>query len=150
MDLVFAVVRPGQDALKENLKTEGCEVVVCDNAAEGMGASLACAARAAGERGGYLVALGDMPFIRRSSIAAVRDSLAAGAPLTAPYWRARRGHPVGIAGSFHRALLELKGDEGAKKLLAANERQIVKIPLGDPGVLRDIDTQQDLLPPLQV
>jgi molybdenum cofactor cytidylyltransferase len=150
VDVVFAVLRPGQDSLKESLRNEGCEVVVCDNAMQGMGASLACAARAAGERGGYLVALGDMPFIRRSSIAAVRDSLAAGAPLAAPYWRGRRGHPVGIGGSFHGDLLQLKGDEGARKLLAANEQLIVKIPLGDPGVLRDIDTPQDLLPPLQV
>jgi CTP:molybdopterin cytidylyltransferase MocA len=44
----------------------------------------------------------------------------------------------------------LRGDEGAKSLLAANEKRIVKVPLGDPGVIRDIDTPQDLLPPLQV
>jgi molybdenum cofactor cytidylyltransferase len=148
---VFAVVKPDLDPdLSNQLKKEGCVVVICENAADGMGASLACAARAAGEAGGYLVALGDMPFIRRSSIAAVRDALAAGAPLAAPYWRSRRGHPVGIAGKFFNELLALRGDEGAKKLLAANEKLIVKVPLGDPGVLRDIDTPQDLLPPLQV
>jgi molybdenum cofactor cytidylyltransferase len=147
---VIAVVRPGQDDLFKGLRSEGCDVVVCDNADEGMGASLACAARAAGQAAGYLVALGDMPFIRRSSIAAVREALQAGAPLAAPYWRGRRGHPVGISGAFYPQLLESKGDEGAKKVLAANEGKLVKIPLGDPGVIRDIDTPQDLLPPLQV
>jgi molybdenum cofactor cytidylyltransferase len=147
---VFAVVRADQNELLESLEAEGCEVSICENAAEGMGASLACATRAAGERGGYLIALADMPFIRRSSIAAVRDALAAGAPLAAPYWRSRRGHPVGIAGKFFNDLLALRGDEGAKGLLAANEKLIVKVPLGDPGVIRDIDTPQDLLPPLQV
>ena len=74
--------------------------MVCENAAEGMGASLACAARQAGEADGYLVALGDMPFVRRTTIAAVRDALAAGAPLGAPYFRARRGHPVALSKSF--------------------------------------------------
>ena len=148
---VFAVVKPDPDPdLSNQLRKEGCVVVVCDNAADGMGASLACAARAAGEAAGYLVALADMPFIRRSSIAAVRDALAGGAPLAAPYWRGRRGHPVGIAGKFFEDLLALHGDEGAKKLLAANEKLIVKVPLGDPGVIRDIDTPQDLLPPLAV
>ena len=147
---VVAVVRPGAKELKASLEAEGCEVVECDNAAEGMGASLACAVRAAGGAAGYLVALADMPFLRRTSIAAVRDALAAGAPLVAPYFRARRGHPVGIGKEFHAELLTLRGDEGAKKLLAANERRLVKIPIGDPGVIRDIDTPGDLLPPVKV
>jgi CTP:molybdopterin cytidylyltransferase MocA len=47
-------------------------------------------------------------------------------------------------------LLELKGDEGAKQLLAANEARLRKIPIGDPGVIRDIDTPGDLAPPLRV
>jgi len=147
---VVAVVKPGSAELVDALKKEGCEVVVCENAAEGMGASLACAARAAGEAAGYLVALGDMPFVRRTSIAAVRDALLSGAVLVAPYFRARRGHPVGIGAMFFQDLLVLRGDEGAKQLLAANERRLVKIPVGDPGVIRDIDTPGDLLPPLRI
>jgi molybdenum cofactor cytidylyltransferase len=146
---VVAVVKPGADELARKLAAEGCEVVVCDNAAEGMGASLACASRAAGPADGYLVALGDMPFVRPSSIAAVRDALAAGAPLAAPFWRARRGPPVGLAGRFHAELLALRGDEGARALLGAGHR-LVKIPVGDPGVIRDIDTPADLAPPLRI
>ena len=144
---VVAVVRPGSESLVRAL-SETCEVVICEDAAEGMGASLACAARAAGRADGYLVALADMPFIRRSSIAAVRDALAGGAPLVAPYFRARRGHPGGLSGAFFSDLLSLKGDEGARQILMANP--IVKIPIGDPGVIRDIDTPDDLLPPLAV
>lgn len=150
VSVVIAVVRPGQEKLAESLKGENCEVVVCENAAEGMGASLACAARTAGPAQGYLVALGDMPFIRRSSIAAVRDALAGGAPLAAPYFRARRGHPVGIGSRYFEDLLSLKGDEGAKGLLKSNEALLVKVPVGDPGVIRDIDRPEDLAPPLVV
>ena len=145
----FAVVKPGADRLAEAL-SEYCEIVVCDNAADGMGASLACAARAAGKADGYLIALADMPFVRASSIAAVRDAIASGAPLAAPYFRARRGHPVGISGDFFEQLLAAKGDEGARQLLSANESRLVKIPVGDPGVIRDIDTPEDLSPPLKV
>ena len=147
---VVAVVRPGSDDFSKSLSAEGCEIVVCENAAEGMGASLACAARAAGPADGYLVALGDMPFVRPSTIAAVRDALAGGAALAAPFWRSRRGHPVGIAGSFYSDLLGLRGDEGAKALLAANAQRLIKIPVGDPGVVRDIDTPADLAPPLRI
>jgi len=147
---VVAVVRPGSSELVTSLKQEGCEVVVCDDAAEGMGASLACAARAAGEADGYLIALADMPFLRRTTIAAVREALVAGAALAAPYFRARRGHPVGLSRRFFQELLALRGDEGAKRVIAANEKQMVKIPVGDPGALRDIDRPEDLAPPLRI
>jgi molybdenum cofactor cytidylyltransferase len=146
---VYASVKPGAEELAQAL-SEHCKVVVCENAAEGMGASLACAARAAGRADGYLVALADMPFVRRTSIAAVRDAIASGAVLAAPYFRSRRGHPVGISGTFYEQLLAAKGDEGAKQLLTENERRLVKIPIGDPGVIRDIDTPGDLAPPLKV
>jgi molybdenum cofactor cytidylyltransferase len=146
---IFAVVRPGSNELAAAL-SEYCKVLVCENAAEGMGASLACAARAAGRADGYLVALADMPFVRRTSIAAVRDAIAGGAALAAPYFRARRGHPVGVSGEFFDELLAAKGDEGARRLLSQHEDRLVKVPVGDPGVVRDIDTPDDLAPPLKV
>jgi molybdenum cofactor cytidylyltransferase len=145
---VVAVVRPGSEPTARALAAEGCEVVVCDKAVEGMGASLACAARAAGAADGYLVALADMPFVRPSTIAAVRDALAGGALLAAPYWRARRGHPVGFTGSFRAELEALSGDEGAKRLLDGHAARLVKVPVGDPGAIRDIDKPSDLAPPL--
>ena len=145
---VVVVVR--DRAAAAAFEQERCRVAVCENASEGMGASLACAARAAGARDAYIVALADMPFIRRTSIAAVREALEKGAAIAAPYFRARRGHPVGIAGRFHEQLTTLRGDEGARRVLAENERELVKIPVGDPGVIRDIDRPEDLAPPVRV
>lgn len=146
----IAVVRPGAVELSGLLEAEGLQVVVCAGADEGMGASLACAAGAAGEAGGYMIALADMPYIRASSLQAVRDALMGGAALVAPYFRTRRGHPVGIAGRFGAELRAASGDEGAKKLLDTHAAELVKIPVGDPGVIRDVDTPADLAPPLGV
>ena len=150
IEQVLAVVRPGSLDLQKALENESVRTVVCQGADDGMGASLACAVRAAGAADAYLVALADMPFIRPSSIAAVRDALAAGATLVAPYFRARRGHPVGIAAQYRSELEALTGDEGAKKLLATHADKLVKIPVGDPGVIRDIDRPADLAPPIVV
>lgn len=147
---VIAVVRSGAEPLGEALAREGCRVVPCPRAEHGMGESLACGVRAATGWGGYIVALADMPFIRASTIEAVREALKGGAPMAAPYFRARRGHPVGIAGRFREELEALRGDEGAKKLVAAHAAALIKIPVGDPGVLRDIDKPSDLSPPLVV
>jgi molybdenum cofactor cytidylyltransferase len=143
--LVVVRNRDGEAAFR----AERCETVVCENAAEGMGASLACAARAAGKADGYIVGLADMPFVRPTTIAAVRAALEQGALLAAPYFHARRGHPVGIAGRYYEELISLSGDEGAKRLLATNDAQLVKIPVGDPGVVRDIDRPEDLTPPIR-
>jgi len=147
---VLAVLRPGSAELQKLFEKEGIETVVCERADEGMGASLACAVRAAGDVEGYLVALADMPFIRPSSIEAVRDALLSGALLAAPYFRARRGHPVGISATFRKEMEQLTGDEGARKILARHADKLVKIPVGDPGVVRDIDRPSDLVPPLVV
>lgn len=145
-----AVVRPGSTVLTQALQDLQFEVVECIDADTGMGASLACAIKAAGAAKGYVVALADMPFIRRSSIAAVRDAVDAGAALSAPYFRARRGHPVGIAGQFEQALLQTRGDAGARALFETHAALIKKIPVGDPGVVRDIDTPADLSPRFSV
>ena len=142
---VFVVVRPGGEKLFAH-----DHVIVCENADEGMGASLACAARAAGKQDGYLVALADMPFIRPSSIVAVRDALAGGAAIAAPFFRGHRGHPVGFSGQHFEALISASGDEGARALLSRHAKEIVKIPVGDPGVVRDVDRPEDLAPPLAV
>jgi molybdenum cofactor cytidylyltransferase len=98
----------------------------------------------------WLVALGDMPYVRPSSSAAVRAALEGGAALAAPFFRTRRGHPVGIGAKFRQELLCVGGDEGAKAVLSRHGSELLKIPVGDPGVIRDIDLPEDLAPPLRV
>ena len=146
----IAVVRSLEHPLAVKLREAGCRVEECARADEGMGISLACAVRAAGPGRDYLVALADMPFIRPSTIVAVREAMESGAKLAAPYFRARRGHPVGIAADFYYRLMALQGDTGARAVLEAHAGQLTKIPCGDVGVLRDIDTPEDLTPPLVV
>ena len=146
----IAVVRSLEHPLAMKLQEAGCRVEECARAGEGMGVSLAHAARAAGPERCYLVALADMPFIRPSTIIAVREAMEAGAKLVAPYFRARRGHPVGIAAAFYSELVALQGDAGARAVLETHAADLRKIPCGDPGVIRDIDTPDDLLPPIVV
>ena len=146
----IAVVRILAHPLAEKLREAGARVVECAEAEEGMGVSLACAVRAAGPGRSFLVALADMPFLRPSTITAVHEAMDAGALLAAPYFRARRGHPVGIAAAFYSELVALRGDAGARAVLEAHVADLRKIPCGDPGAIRDIDTPGDLLPPIVV
>ena len=144
---VFAVVRPGDDALAARLAESGAHLVHCPRADEGMGASLACGIAATADAGGWVVALADMPWIAHATIRAVAEAIAKGASIAAPYYRGERGHPVGFATGHREALLALCGDEGARALLAHAGPALVRIDVDDPGVLRDVDVPRDLASP---
>ncbi|HET9042044.1 MAG TPA: nucleotidyltransferase family protein [Burkholderiales bacterium] len=141
---VVAVVRPGAPDLERALRAAGAEVTVCDRAAEGMGVTLAHAVRAAGDAGGWVVALADMPFIRPETIRRVVAAVAGGAAIAAPEFRGERGHPVGFARRFRSALEQLAGDAGAREIVKADPAALARVAVDDPGVVRDIDTPADL------
>jgi molybdenum cofactor cytidylyltransferase len=141
---VIAVVRPGVPALENLLSEAGATVILCPNADEGMGASLAAAVSASGEVAGWVVALADMPYIRPQIIVEIAATLAAGAAIVAPAYRGERGHPVGLSARFRPQLQALHGDEGARALLKEHAALVKLIEVDDPGVCRDIDTPADL------
>jgi molybdenum cofactor cytidylyltransferase len=120
VDHVLTVVRPGDDVLTQRLQIEGLEIVVSPNAAEGMGCSLACGVAATRKADGWLIAPADMSWIGPDTIRAMAGMLANGAPLVAPYYAGRRGHPVGFAKVFKADLLRLTGNSGARDLLHAH------------------------------
>ncbi|HET9122614.1 MAG TPA: nucleotidyltransferase family protein [Acidiferrobacteraceae bacterium] len=143
-DRSVAIVRPQDAALQGVLETEGMEVVVCAQAHGGMGFSIACGVAATADAAGWIVALGDMPFVRPQTIARLVQKLREGAPLVAPFYQAQRGHPVGFGATFAAALEGLRGDQGARCLLQAHIQELIRMPCEDPGVLRDIDRRSDL------
>jgi molybdenum cofactor cytidylyltransferase len=139
---VLAVVRPGSDALARLLNDAGCDVVFASDAERGMGASLAAGIEASDDAEGWIVALADMPRIATSTIETVAITLDKGASLVAPFYRGQRGHPVGFGIEHREALLALDGDAGAKSLLMS--QCVTKVEVDDPGILRDVDTPEDL------
>jgi molybdenum cofactor cytidylyltransferase len=139
---VVAVVAPLDGGVADLLRGLGCEVTVCLEADAGMGLSLAHAVAAAPNAGGWLVALGDMPFIAPSTLHALRRALEQGAGIAAPSYQGRRGNPVGFGAGHRAALLALEGDQGARRLLQAHPVTLVEVD--DPGILRDVDLPADL------
>ena len=140
----IAVVRPRAQKLGKLLRDAGCNTVVCKNAGEGMGTSLAAGVRAAAEADGWVVALADMPFLRPETIRVIAKALSEGAAIAAPSYRGQRGHPVGFARRFLEELSSLHGDSGARTLLDQHPDWVTAHEVEDPGVLRDIDKPSDL------
>jgi molybdenum cofactor cytidylyltransferase len=140
----IAVVRPRAQKLGKILRDAGCNTVVCKNASEGMGTSLAAGVRAASEADGWVVALADMPFIRPETIRIVAKALQEGAAIAAPSFQGERGHPVGFARRFLEELSSLRGDDGARQFLRQHPEWVNLLKVDDPGVVRDIDKLSDL------
>jgi molybdenum cofactor cytidylyltransferase len=136
----LAVIRPGDAALRSALEAEGCRVIESARCRDGIGASLAAAVEASRDADGWIVALGDMPFIRPATIAAVRAQLEIGALIAAPVTAGERGHPVGFASTLCRELLALHGDIGARSVVQRHHDELVPVPVDDAGILLDIDT----------
>lgn len=117
----------------------GCEPVIIESA--GLGDSIAAGIVHAGNAGGWLLTLGDMPFILPSTFQQVADSLQPGR-ISVPMHEGRYGHPVGFAGDLTQELALLSGERGARRLF--RQDRVFEIPVNDPGALWDVDVPESL------
>lgn len=121
------------------------EAVECPDWAEGQAASLRCAVAALGPGAdAALVLLGDQPRIAPAAVTGVlraRDPAAADAVRAT--WGGVPGHPVLLERVLLARVPSLRGDIGARGLLAgARVCEVTCDGLGDPT---DVDTPQTLL-----
>ena len=125
------------------------EVVVNDVWAEGIASSLRCGLRACDPRSAAAaILLGDQPGVTSALIDAVLDELAATrAAFVRPVFHApgrepAPGHPVAIARSEWADVERLRGDEGARVLLARAGERVHELRVDAPAPL-DVDTEAD-------
>ncbi|MBK7614199.1 MAG: nucleotidyltransferase family protein [Vitreoscilla sp.] len=108
----------------------------------GMGDSIAAGVAARPSAPGWLLLPADMPLVKPETLLAVAAALNEHAAAYAQH-KGRRGHPVAFGAELLSELLRLTGEEGARRILARYPAVGVEVP--DPGVLLDMDTEQDLV-----
>lgn len=140
VDKIVLLTRPHYYAVIALGLRHGCEVVVLDSM--GMGDSIAAGVSAHPDHRGWLIVLGDMPFIQLNTLRQVSESLQADA-ISVPVHARAYGHPVAFGREFGPALMTLAGERGAKRLFT--EAKLREVPVDDPGVLWDIDVPSALL-----
>ncbi|MFO1268005.1 MAG: nucleotidyltransferase family protein [Rubrivivax sp.] len=117
-------------------------VVLSDEeAARGMGHSIAAGVAERSGAPGWLVLPGDMPLVLPGTLLAVANALEQH-PVAYAQYQGRRGHPVGFASELYSELVLLQGDEGARRIVARYPAFGQEVP--DAGVLVDIDTPAEL------
>ena len=119
------------------------EVKRFDDAERGLGATLAYAMQHIGDWEGCVVCLGDMPFILPSTYRLIAEKLTS-ASIVIPMKDGTAGNPVAFGSRHFAELAALDGDSGGKRIVQRHEDSVLHLPVDDPGILQDIDTQAQL------
>ncbi len=116
-------------------------VVTDEQAARGMGHSIAIGVGERSGAPGWLILPADMPLVRPGTVLAVARALEQN-PVAYAQHRGRRGHPVGFSAELYSELVMLTGDDGARRVVLRYPAHGEEVD--DPGALLDIDTVTDL------
>ncbi len=146
---ICVVLRPDDRALARQVRSlaGNPEVALAPDAALGMGHSLAAGIDAIADHWQWAsVALADMPFVRKGTLAELLDVFFAteAQSIVQPIYRGTPGHPVTFPSSCFAGLRALTGDQGARSMLRDNEH-LIRHPVADRGVLDDVDTPGALI-----
>lgn len=143
------VVVLGHDSGRVREALAGLDVVFAENPqfADGMAGSLqAGIAHLPGDVDGVLVALGDMPDVTSDQIGRLAAAFdpEEGRTIIVPMRERKRGNPVLWGASHLPAMMQLRGDAGARSIIADHPDQVVEVELDSDAVLTDIDTPEAL------
>lgn len=147
LDPIVVVVGHEQERVREALDGIECRFVVNERHADGMSTSVVQGVRSIrDEVDGAVVLLGDMPWLRTRDVRALVDAFDpdGGAGICVPIRGRRRGNPVLWASRYFDRLETLEGDVGARHLLSEYDDDLREVTVDDDGVLRDVDTPDQL------
>jgi molybdenum cofactor cytidylyltransferase len=119
------------------------ESVVCEEWEEGQAASLRCGIAAAGDEAeAVVVTLGDQPYVSPQVIAMVLDERRRNTPAVRATYAGTPGHPVLLERDLFEDVMTLRGDVGARELLAS--LPVRGVEAGHLCSSDDIDMREDL------
>ena len=143
---VIVVMAPGASLSESKLLRDSrVHTVVNVDPSRGMFSSIQAGLIAAG--GDHVVILpADMPFVQSRTVAAVLEACVRQGRVMVPVYDGRRGHPIVFPGSVRETVLRALPASTLKEALASARVDRAELPVDDPGILRDVDTREDLVP----
>ncbi len=91
-----------------------------------------------------LVHPADMPFVRTETIRLVADECVRTGRAVCPRYNGKRGHPLAFPVDVARQLLTIPALTPLNEAFAAIGLVRHELDVDDPGVLKDVDTRDDL------
>ena len=91
-----------------------------------------------------LIALGDQPFVKTSSVRKVINAYAVNrTTLVAPSYQRRRGHPWLVTAQHWPEIIGMRTPLTLRDFLINHQDEILYVNVDDPGILMDLDTPDD-------
>ncbi|SDK36042.1 molybdenum cofactor cytidylyltransferase [Maridesulfovibrio ferrireducens] len=139
------VVLPCDSELEKILDLEGCTVVTSPDRKQGQAESFKAGLRHVKDHTqGAMFFLGDQPLITSETIDRLVWAFSQEPECwVAPIQEGMRGNPITIPASWFDRALELKGDTGARPLLAAQGLALRLVRIHEVGPFLDVDTDTE-------
>jgi molybdenum cofactor cytidylyltransferase len=91
-----------------------------------------------------LIVLGDQPLVQPKTLHHITDEYRrTRAQIVIPSYQGNRGNPVLLDRSVFSEVMALEGDTGCRAIFNNHLDAIFKVEVEDPGILLDIDSQED-------
>lgn len=145
LDRVVVALGAHAGTVLERVDLHGAEPLVVEGYRAGMGEVLARAADALGEPDAVVVCLGDQPLVGAAVVAELVAAWRAGAgPVVTAAYGGRQGNPKLFDRTVLAELGKLRGDTGARELLAAHPEWVTAVEVGALGDDADVDDEDGL------
>ncbi len=123
---------------------KGVNVINMPQESAGLGCSIAYGVEATQHWGGWIVCLGDMPWINTHIYRQVWErACEKGGGQVAPMIAGRRGHPVFFDQQYAKQLCQLTGDTGAASVIDPSVLRTFAVESEAP--FKDVDRPEDLI-----
>lgn len=141
-DRVVVMLGAEAAAITAAINLQGAEPLVCTDWTEGMSAPLRTGIVALNDCAAIVVMLGDQPLVGAAAVARVLAARNVDHDAVRASYAGDPGHPVLLERPLFAAIARLKGDAGARSLLAGSRVRVV--PCDDIADPLDVDTPADL------
>lgn len=143
---VVVVTGANADEIKKNLKQQQANIVYNETWKDGMASSIVAGVKKAmtlnNKTDKVIIAVCDQPFVSAGLFKQLFQKQNESAKhIVASAYADTIGTPVLFTKKYFEALLNLSGDEGAKKIVKANAEDVATVDF--PQGVIDIDTQND-------
>jgi molybdenum cofactor cytidylyltransferase len=142
---VVVVLGHQAEAIEPLLKNRAVTIVVNQIFPAGQSTSLKAGLRAlTNESEAALFLLGDQPLITPQTINQIIAAYQASrSPIVVPVYEGRRGNPALFSRETFPGIERLSGDRGARPLFEEYAGRLLSLPVADPDIIFDVDTEAD-------
>lgn len=142
---IVVVLGFGAEEIRKEIALDGIRVVENPGYEQGISSSIQMGLmKVPIKTSGVLVMLADQPLVQPSTLAKlIAEYRRSRSQATIPMHQGKLGNPVLLDRTLFGAASQLSGDQGFRSILR-NLPGVSRVEVDDPGILLDIDTQEDL------